>query len=130
MGALLIYRNFIGKRRRRMEIQEGKGSSCKGIMLRAHVNHYHRRYPYEKGRIDKISLKVDMNVLKLKSCSGCEYCGGMWEQMGNICNEWPVRGFESVEHGKLYRLGLEVSSNDPVTGEPDDWDFYLEEVKK
>jgi len=96
--------------------------NCRGLIFRADVS----CCPTEKG----IGFFVRLNLLKTKSCPGCEFCGALYEAMGEVNNEWVPVGIDSVEHGKLYKLEYCNELRDWETGIVDDWDIKLVEFEE
>lgn len=51
--------------------------------------------------------------MKKKSCPGCEKCGWFWEWAPEVhADDFPLEDFETIEDGKLYRLGGAGSDED------------------
>ena len=93
---------------------------CQGIVVRAIVNHTYVSYP--KKSIERFNCNIQLNVLRRKSCKGCEQCGGIWDAMPEVSDDWPIEGIEDCSHKKLYKLV-------PV-GYEEDWHLELAEVKE
>jgi hypothetical protein len=100
---------------------------CKGIVCRASK---YVGVHYQKNGRTCIVDKIQLNILKRKSCSGCEQCAGLWGQLSEVNNDWPIKNMGDVEDGKLYYLTIEVLSTDWESGLPDEWEFVVKELKE
>jgi ferredoxin len=110
-----------------MKIEETEKieKKCIGIIVRAHTY-----FKYTEDLINssnRIINQVRLNVLKKKSCPGCNECGCIWDFFQITDNHYIIGGIGEVEHGKLYRLKLAVTSIDSYTGMVDDCDLILQE---
>lgn len=86
-----------------MEIEnlnESNEDVCKGLVFKSSIGNY----------IDKsgnIVRTVRMHLMKRMSCSGCEKCIGIREEL-NENNKDIIPN--NVEHGKLYKLSIDILS--------------------
>lgn len=96
-----------------------KSSTCKGQIYRARIN----RYQITRG--DFVETRI-MNLLKRKSCTGCEECD--WEDniVSEIMFEEEMRpDLSHVKHGELYERIIEIEHHtDWESGFPDN-DYFL-----
>jgi hypothetical protein len=92
---------------------------CYGIVYRANVHSFITK----RG----VGRTVRLNKLKRFSC-GCEKCRWFEDSIGEISEDWPILGLESVEHGKTYTITSCNESRDFETGYIDDWDFQVVEL--
>lgn len=103
-----------------------KSKECKGIICRANVyNGFSQSY----GRNTIIS-NIKLTILKRDSCPGCEKCGGLWDQLSEISNDWPVSNISEVIDRHKYRLDIVITSYDYESGHADEWEYKLTEIKK
>jgi len=92
---------------------------CKGLVFRAEVNNY-------IGKGNSIVFSTRFKFLKRKSCSGCDQCLSMLDQLqdmqecdGIICD------LSKIEDKSLYKLVVTNVRKDWETGYAGDWDFAL-----
>ena len=104
-----------------------KGIECKGVILRARVSHF------ADSNVDysiRIGLHIRFNMLKKKSCPGCDECFWIHDQIGEVSNDWPIADMDRVEDGKMYRIVIANVEKDWESGMVDAWDFGLVEFKE
>ena len=99
---------------------------CKGILMRGER---WNNASFTNTRT-YIFQSIRLTILRRKSCKGCKQCGGMYDQMSEICNDWEVEGLQDVEHGGLYRLSIVITGYDFETGHPDEWNYKVEKIKE
>lgn len=96
-------------------IEKTKGKpTCEGLIFRCRVNTYFSNNRY----VDQTSF----NLLKRKSCPGCEECEWLLEILSEFYNNEVVM-FDEVADGGLYRLTIVNTHIDHETGRVDDFDF-------
>jgi hypothetical protein len=86
---------------------------CNGLVCKAQANHYITRK-------NGIGFHVRLVLAKRLSCLGCDRCGGLYDSLGEINNDWPIEGIESVESGKYY----------DIIFEGDEDEYYLKLVER
>jgi hypothetical protein len=101
---------------------EEKKSECVGKFFRA------QRSYFMTGN-GGFSLQIRMTPLKRKSCPGCKDCEWIMDEIqeGISCETPPL--IESVENGKIYKIGFANISTDFETGYVDGYDIILIEEK-
>ena len=97
--------------------------SCDGAIFRADVQNY-------RTKRGGFGFTIKLNPVKKLSCPGCEKCGWQDFEFGEVCNDWPINGIESVEHGELYIISVCNESTDWETGQIDDWELCVEKFDK
>jgi len=71
---------------------------CKGLIFRG----YSSFYTHNDNRIES---REGVKLLKKKSCSGCERCGWMWEDITeSIACDGAVIFPQNIENGELYSV--------------------------
>jgi len=93
---------------------------CQGLFYRASVKHFIN---------NKMAVvhKTQLNLLKKRSCSGCDECSGFISSFDCVGTWWPVRMYD-IEDKKIYRLTTCNHSKHWETGERD-FNFDMVEVK-
>ena len=99
-----------------------KEHTCKGLIFRANVSCCRTQLG--------IGFFVRLNLLKRKSCPGCDSCSALFEQIGEFDTTYRPIGIESVKDGKLYQLQYCNVCRDPETGIVDDYDICLQEYQE
>jgi len=92
---------------------------CKGSFFRCNINRYWSNNKY----VEQISF----NLLKRKSCAGCEKCNWMLEELSEFANYDGVNIPNAVDKA-LYKLVVINGYEDWETGFVDDYDFKFEKV--
>lgn len=119
----LIYLSSIRKNVTVIEIikinETDESSPCKGYIYKARISRY------ENSRGDFLETRT-MNLLKRKSCTGCEECGGEDDIISDITYaEEDKPDLSHVKHGELYERIIEIEHHtDWESGLPDD-DYFL-----
>ena len=94
---------------------------CKGQFYRAACSTYRTK--------TGISRRVELKILKRKSCPGCEQCEWVYSEFGE-CEEGLCHViFDHVENGMTYKPELKILSTDHETGRADDWEIYMAKVE-
>jgi len=95
---------------------------CKGLFWRGRVTSWFNGV--------SVTSRKSLNLLKRKSCKGCEYCDWVYEYLHeDLSNFQKDDIIGKIEDGKLYQIQFN-SSRDFESGwdEIDDWEFV--EVKE
>lgn len=98
--------------------------TCNGLVFR-----------YEKtawiGSAGDINFKDRFRPIKSKSCTGCEECGylqdELQERLSEYSNGWDIIICDNPIDGKLYTPSVTNISRDWETGLVDDWDIEFTE---
>ena len=89
---------------------------CKGKIYRARVN----KFVNSKG---EYIYQERMIPLKRKSCSGCDACAFLDEQLHeSISNDISII-IKDIKHDALYSLEITNTYRDYITGMLEDWDL-------
>ncbi len=93
---------------------------CIGLYYRASCSTYRTK--------NGIARKVELRLLKRRSCLGCDHCAWVLEEFGE-CEEGACHVvFNHVEHGKIYRPEIKILSTDFESGWADDWEILMKKV--
>jgi len=91
---------------------------CKGVVYKADVQHCKT----QRG----VLFSVRLNKMKRLSCPGCEQCGFLEDDLGEIDpKHWPIIGIATVEPGKLYTIDVVNIGRDLESGYVDAWDLKV-----
>lgn len=96
---------------------------CDGLFYRGKVNAYTSGGNYIFDR--------RMMLLKRRSCSGCENCHFLLEDLNERSHDnhyYP--NIDHVEHGALYQLRMTNISTDWESGYVDDWELEFIKVEE
>lgn len=104
-----------------LKLKEGKKNNCKGLVFRGE----HSNYVTSRG----IASTTKLNLLKTKSCGGCETCGWLCDSFKDMHLDGGIIDFETVEHGKLYTIEICNMSKDYESGIVEDYDLKVIECK-
>ena len=94
---------------------------CKGLVFRAN------RSQYFIGK--RLVSRIELYLLKRKSCTGCEKCVWLWDELCQSDFENRL-DFDAVSYGKCYTIGMCNISTDWESGYVDDYDLEFIEVKE
>ncbi len=99
-------------------IDKKEEKHCQGQVFKANVQNF-------RTKRNDFGFSVRLIPMKRMSCPGCEKCGWQSEIFGEISNDWPIVGIESVEDGKFYTISVCNESRDWESGQINDWDLCL-----
>jgi hypothetical protein len=98
-------------------------SACKGKVYRGKRNAFINakgEYVYQER----------MLPLKRQSCSGCEKCGWMDDELPEFISNDTLPIIHQIEDGATYRLSVVDESRDWESGQVDDWDFEFVKINE
>lgn len=91
-------------------------SDCKGLVFKCVDNDYFSN--------DRIVKQRTMRLMKKLSCSGCEQCGPLLDDVKEFMfDQSHAVMTDNCEHGNLYQLIVVKDSQDWETGYWDDWHY-------
>lgn len=91
---------------------------CKGIIYRCRENAFINAN-------GEIVFSTRFTPQKRLSCTGCEKCEWMDEELSESMDNETLDIFDPIRHGELYRLKVTNLSHCHETGYIDDYDFGL-----
>lgn len=100
---------------------------CKGIVFRGYTNRYYDGY--------KVVFNQELRVLRRKSCTGCEQCGWIYEELTEMENDDNLAVYSAGKEGRLksgalYSVRPVDICHDPETGLIDDYALEFYEIKE
>jgi hypothetical protein len=93
---------------------------CKGLLFRGRVNNYCQN--------TKIVWRQELHLLKRRSCSGCDKCWWIFDELHEQQMNGVILPQNGIEDGMLYRIRTTNHSRDWETGIIDDYDLIVEKV--
>ena len=105
------------------ELNTDKQPKCKGLVFRGFNNFYFNDVT------GIICNKQYIKLLKRKSCSGCEHCSWIFDEIYDIMDCENLI-FPEIENEKLYTISVTNVSRDYETGYVDDYDLEIVELHK
>lgn len=100
-----------------------KASECKGRIFRGKVNAY-------IGSRGEYVYQEKMTPMKSKSCSGCEDCGWIDDDLYEFINYGTLPIIKDIEDGALYSLQAINGTRDWESGIMDDWELEFIKIKE
>lgn len=101
-------------------LERPKVDKCKGLFFRTIINNF-SCYQY------KIGQRIDFKFLKRKSCTGCEKCDWLWDDLREGDNEVDIP--KHLNHGDIVELKVISVGRDWETGYIDEVDIGMVKVK-
>lgn len=97
---------------------------CKGLFFRASTCVYRS----DSTGNDRFVQKMELRLLKKRSCPGCGRCGIVLDELKEFAAHGSI-DLTDIKHGRIYTPKVTNISRDWETGIIDDWDIEFVEVK-